>query len=181
LPHALNSLQKPRQSFESPLKNFSVVVPELPFGTSIEKKSGKDGGTVSFLGATGDIQRIDYQRLPPDFAIPTDSASLQRFAESALQSLLTPYHGTVLADSALKFVDQDAWFALVNFPHAARVVDSTGQRRDATRGLLLFVRNGFGYNLHVEGGVMDTGPGHPLSVPHALELLSRFYQTITFR
>lgn len=180
LPKALFSLQKPGESFQAPLKNFTVLVPNLPFGTKVQKKNDKDLGMVSFLGATGDVRRIDYQRLPPDFNIPTDSITLRRFTETALISLLEPNHGTVEADSAISLPDQEAWFALVHFPNASRLVDSTGTRLDAVRGLLLFVRQGFAYTLSVEPGVMDTGPGHQLNAPYAIAMLTKFYGSIAF-
>ncbi len=175
LPHGLSCLQKAGTTYDAPLKNFSLVIPALPFGTTVQKANTQDTGTLSCLGAAGDVRRIDYQRFPPDFTPPSDSTAVRMFAQGALQSMLAANPGTILSEEALQIDGQDAWFAMVTFFKAARSVDASGQRLDATRGVLIFARNGFAYSLHVE-----RGPPWHLDAALAKELLTTFYRGITF-
>jgi hypothetical protein len=176
LPPTLPGLQKPGRPYESPLHNFSVVVPELAFGTRVQKANNSDDGMLSCLGEMGDVRRIDYQRLPPDFPYPSDSAALHAFGQVVLRDLLAANPGTIVNDGPVQIDGQDAWFALVTLFRASRVIDSTGQRRDATRGVLVFGRSGFAYTLHAEQGVVAA----PLEAERAKQILTEFYQRITF-
>jgi hypothetical protein len=177
VPHRLPSLQKPGKPYESPLHNFTLLVPEFPFGTRVQKANDKEAGMISCLGDMGDVRRIDYQRLPPGFPMPSDTAMLHAFGQEVILDLLAANPGKVLSEGAVQLADQGAWFALVTFLHASRVVDSTGQRLDATRGLLVFARGGFAYTLHAEQGVAAA----QLEPDRAKEILTAFYQRITFR
>ncbi len=175
LPHELSGLQKPGKPYASPLKNFSLIIPELPFGTTVQKTNSKDMGMVSCLGAAGDVRRIDYQRLPPGVSPPSDSTAQRSLGQGVLQSILAANPGSILSEEPLQVDGQDAWFALVTLAKASRSVGATGQRLDATRGLLVFVRNGFVYVLHVERGAP-----WQLDAPLAKDLLASFYRQITF-
>src|SRR3989442_9737190 len=42
--------QKPGQPYVSPLKNFSITVPNYAFGTKVQKSNKGDGGFVVFIG-----------------------------------------------------------------------------------------------------------------------------------
>src|SRR3989442_12261064 len=41
--------QKPGQPYVSPLKNFSITVPNYAFGTKVQKSNKGDGGFVGFI------------------------------------------------------------------------------------------------------------------------------------
>src|SRR2546422_9801763 len=53
--------QKPGQPYVSPLKNFSITVPNYAFGTKVQKSNKGDGGFVVFIGGfwgLGGIQEV---------------------------------------------------------------------------------------------------------------------------
>ena len=66
--------QSPGQIFKSPVKNFTIPVPDFPFGTKVVKQSDKSGGgLVLFWGKGGESQRINTSRfttIAPSQRIP---------------------------------------------------------------------------------------------------------------
>ena len=177
VPTGAHSAQRPGEPYESPFHDFSVVIPAFAFGTHVQKDNDKTAEMLSVLGDMGDVRLIDYQRLPPGFPPPADSAMMHDFGQEVLDDLLRANPGAILNEERIPIDTQDTWFALVTFTHGSRVVDSTGQRRDATRGLLVFMRHGMAYTLHAEDGVM----AGPLEATRAKEILTAFYRSITFR
>src|SRR2546427_13268568 len=55
--------QKPGQPYVSPLKNFSITVPNYAFGTKVQKSNKGDGGFVVFIGGFWGLERIGYLRV----------------------------------------------------------------------------------------------------------------------
>src|SRR5256885_15831463 len=49
--------QKPGQPYVSPLKNFSITVPNYAFGTKVQKSNKGDGGFVVFIGGRAGAPR----------------------------------------------------------------------------------------------------------------------------
>jgi hypothetical protein len=180
--------QEPGKPFSSPLKNFTVMVPEFPFGTKVQKQNNKEGGTVSFLGAAGHAWRIDYTRLPTGTTVPMDSTELQAFYHKALEDLLHANPSTLLSERAYTLDDAMMLLALVSFPAGSHLQNAaSGKRMDSVRGLLIFAHAGFLYMLHAE--LAANVFNRPGEAPLAVEELSRraeifipdFYRTIRFQ
>src|SRR2546426_9716483 len=57
--------QKPGQPYVSPLKNFSITVPNYAFGTKVQKSNKGDGGFVVFIGGVGGLGGIEDGRVGP--------------------------------------------------------------------------------------------------------------------
>src|SRR5438876_6024177 len=76
--------QKPGQPYVSPLKNFSITVPNYAFGTKVQKSNKGDGGFVVFIGGFGDLERIEYVRV--------DSAAIAARSEEHTSELQSPVH-----------------------------------------------------------------------------------------
>src|SRR3989442_13669969 len=57
--------QKPGQLYVSPLKNFSVAVPNFAFGTRVQKSNNRDGGLVVFIGGVRGLGGGWYPHPPP--------------------------------------------------------------------------------------------------------------------
>lgn len=86
------SAQRPGQPFTPPLKNFTVPVPAFAFGTGAQKSNNRDGGLVVFLGGLGDLERIDYARLPPGALVAQDSTARQQGYRNALDAMVRANH-----------------------------------------------------------------------------------------
>ncbi len=176
----------PGKPFTSPLKNFSLVVPTLPFGTRAREDHTKDVGSLRVLGESGDLRRIDYARLPPSAIPPTDAAGQVALGEQSLQSLIASHPSTLLSKEPLQIDGLDVLFALVLFPEGSHLQDSSsGKRLNSTRGLLFFTKGGFQYVLYVEvsGGIFAIGkpPRDPGAMARVAKgLLEEFYRLITF-
>lgn len=178
--------QKPGKSFVSPMKNFSVVVPNLTFGTRVDKQRDKEGGMVSFTGGVGDLCRIDYRRLPADFKVPDDDVTRMDFYRSMLEPLLQGNRSSLLSEHSATLGGQPALFAVVSFPGGSHLMDmKTNRRLDSVRGIAVFARGSFVYLLHTE---LAASAFNPASGPPSAEELGRraetelpaFYATITF-
>src|SRR3989442_14274539 len=52
--------QKPGQPYVSPLKNFSITVPNYAFGTKVQKSNKGDGGFVVFIGGVWGLGGNEY-------------------------------------------------------------------------------------------------------------------------
>src|SRR5437867_4020597 len=61
--------QDPGEKYTSPLRNFSITVPDYPMGTKVEESNDKIHGFVSFKGGAGDAARIGYQRVDPPASV----------------------------------------------------------------------------------------------------------------
>jgi hypothetical protein len=150
--------QKAGKLFTSPLKNFTVVVPEFgsvglgPDDTKVQKQNNKEGGTVSFMNGAGRLLRIDYTRLLTGTTLPTDSAELQVFHHKALEDqILRTNPSSLLSERAYVLDDAPMLLALVSFPAGSSLQDAvTGKHMDSVRAVLIFARGGFLYMLHAE-------------------------------
>jgi hypothetical protein len=179
--------QKPGRPFKSPLKNFTVIVPDFPFGTKVEKQNTEDGGTVSFLGPAGHLSRIDYQRLPVGAVVPADSVELFQLHRQALAALLQANPCSLVADGAHTIDGAATLSAVVAFPAGSHLRDAaSGRRMDSVRGVLAFARGGFVYLLHVElaANVFNRPNAPPPAVEElrrrAQQFLTGLYRAMTF-
>ena len=188
LPTAPALAQKAGQTFKSPLKNFTVPVPQLGLGgTVVQKKNTKNDGTVSFIGDTGDFHRIDYMRLPP--RTPALTADEQQAGhERILKGLVEANaNSAIVVQKPYTLDDIPMLLAVVSFPGGSHLMDQrTRKHFDSTRGLLFFVRGGFVYVLHDE--LIDIVFGMGKEPPSAEELtvraersLPKFYSSFTFQ
>lgn len=188
--------QKPGKLFTSPLKNFTVVVPDfgsLGFGTDgtkAQKQNSKDGGTVSFMNGAGRLLRIDYTRLPTDTILPTDSIELQAFYHKALEDqTLRTNSSSLLSERAYVLDNASMLLALVSFPAGSTLQDAvTGKRRDSVRAVLVFARGGFLYMLHAElvADIFDPPGKAPVETTEELNRradnwIPSFYRSMTFK
>lgn len=187
--------EKPGKLFKSPLKNFSVVVPDfgsLGFGTDgtkVQKQNNKDIGTVSFMNDAGRLLRIDYTRLPTGTVLPTESVELQAYHHKALEDqILGANSSSLLSEQAYVLDDAPMLLALVSFPAGSTLHDQvTGQRRDSVRAVLIFARGGFLYFLHAELVADIFDPPGKTPLPNTEELyrrannwIPRLYRDMTF-
>jgi len=181
--------QRPGKPFQSPLKNFTVTVPESPFGTTVTKRNSKDEGTVSFILGTGDASRIDYMRLPRGGPLLTGDEQ-QAGYERMLKGLAESNPGSaIVVQKPYMLDDISMLFAIVSFPGGSHLMEqATRKHFDSTRGLLFFVRSGFVYVLHDElvASVFDLGKEPKLVSSEELTTraersLPELYRSITFR
>ena len=77
---------KPGETYTSPLKNFSVTVPDYPMGTKVEKSNEKAYGFVAFNGGSGQVGRIGYQRLEQQPPLP-DAAAVGDLSRPCVASM----------------------------------------------------------------------------------------------
>ncbi len=179
--------QKPGKPFKSPLKNFTIIAPRIPYGTKIQKENSKDDGTVSFFGDAGDLRRIDYFRAPAGKTAPMDSTEQQALYHRSLNALLKSNTGSsLLSERAYTLDGTGMLLALVAFPEGSTVVESfTGKREDSVRGILIFARKDFLYALHAEllDNVLERkkDPLPPEELLRRAELyLPELYRSMTF-
>ena len=177
------------RTFESPLNNFTVPVPDLSlFGSDVrvQKRNSKDEGFVSFVGDTGRRRRIDYARLPPN-ANPLTSddhhAGYERILKRTIESNA---RSAVIAQKPHEIEGVPMLLAVVLFPGASALMDArTKEPSDSWRGLLFFIRGRFAYVLYAE---LTDGGTELRKPPNAEELMKRaeknlpeFYRTIAFK
>src|SRR5207247_4853726 len=93
--------QKPGQPYVSPLKNFSITVPNYAFGTKVQKSNKGDGGFVVFIGGFGDLERIEYVRVDSAAIAAPDSATRLLLYEGVLDNVVTANHAQILAAERL--------------------------------------------------------------------------------
>ena len=179
--------EKPGQTFQSPLKNFTVPVPKLGSGLSrtvVRKKNSKDEGTVSFIGDTGTVLRIDYTRLPPGTPALTgeeQQAGLERWLKGLVESNA---NSVIVVRKPYVLDDIPMLLAVVSFPGGSPAIGGAkGKHLDSTRGLLLFVRGGFLYVLFDD--LVDVArresPGVEELTKRAERSVPEFYRSITFK
>src|SRR5213596_105199 len=126
--------QKPGQPYVSPLKNFSITVPNYAFGTKVQKSNKGDGGFVVFIGGFGDLERIECGRVDSAAIAAQDSATRLLLYEGVLDNVVTANHAQILAAEPLSGPGETQLYALVQFPEASQVVDGkTGKRMDSPR------------------------------------------------
>src|SRR2546430_16486743 len=70
--------QKPGQPYVSPLKNFSITVPNYAFGTKVQKSNKGDGGFVVFIGGVWGLGGRGYVGLGACGHPPHDTATRLR-------------------------------------------------------------------------------------------------------
>jgi hypothetical protein len=197
LPAAPSLAQKPGDTFQSPLKNFTIPVPQMNFGTKVEKRNSKDEGSVSFIGGAGDSRRIEYVRLPPNApALSNDEqqAGYERMLRGLVES---NKNSAIVMQKPYVLDDVPMLMAVVSFPGGSHLMDQrTRKHLDSTRGLLFVARNGFLYVLHYEltDGLFGLLKGKPESegtgkaelgvdelTRRAERTLPQFYRSITFK
>lgn len=177
--------QKPGQTFQSPLKNFSIVVPDLPFGTRIEKRNGKEEGTVAFLGSFGHAQRIDYMRMPADSPTLGEAEQQEAYAR-VVKGLSESKSGEVVSDRPYTVDGASMRLAVVSLPGGSHLADQkTRKQFDSVLGVLVVVRSGFLYVLQDElvPPVANVGrdPVPREELDRRAELfLPKMFQAITF-
>jgi hypothetical protein len=151
--------------YTSPHNNFTVPVPEMPFGARIDERKRDDGGTVMFYDDfSGSLQRIDYQRVAPDatpmLAQPaTTDTLLHRLVHNGmLPAMKTQFPGAeMIHDRFVNAGSERAYFCVITLPGGSSAVDmNTGERMTSTRSFLYFASNGFMYELSAQqGGILD--------------------------
>src|SRR2546426_8506016 len=67
--------QKPGQPYVSPLKNFSITVPNYAFGTKVQKSNKGDGGFVVFIGGFRGLGGIEHVRVEAAALAPHETAT----------------------------------------------------------------------------------------------------------
>lgn len=125
--------QRPGQLFTSPLKNFTVPVPNFVFGTRVQKSNNREGGLVVFMGGLGDLERIDYARLTDGALASQDSGARMQGYRRALQVMVQANHADVVALEPLSLSGEPILYALVRFREASQVMKG-GKRMDSLRG-----------------------------------------------
>ena len=172
--------QRPGEPYISPLRNFSVPVPKFVFGTRIQKSNNRDGGLVVFMGGMGDLERIDYARLPAGPLATQDSAARLQGYGNALRAMVQTNHAEVVALQPLSLSGDAVLYALVRFPEASQVMEG-GKRMDSFRGTLLLVRGDFLYQLAVEVGGLREAATDQERVDSGKEAVQRFLGEISFQ
>src|SRR2546422_11416974 len=89
--------QKPGQPYVSPLKNFSITVPNYAFGTKVQKSNKGDGGFVVFIGGVGGLGRIEYVRVGSAAIAAQDSATRLLLYEGGPGNVVAANPAPVLA------------------------------------------------------------------------------------
>src|SRR5438445_341037 len=175
--------QKPGQLYVSPLKNFSVAVPNFAFGTRVQKSNNRDGGLVVFIGGFGGLERIDYARRTGGALAGQDSAARLAAYGNALSGVAQANRAEVLDREPLSVGGEAALYALVRFPEASQAIEGgTGKRMDSFRGLLLLARGEFLYTLAVEvGGIFGASLTREQQVESGERAVQRFFGEITFQ
>jgi hypothetical protein len=182
--------EKEGRTFKSPLDNFTVPVPALGMFTSdvkVQKRNTKDQGSVSFIGDTGRLRRIDYRRIPADVIVLTVDAQQAAFLRMLQALVAANAQSVVVAQKPYEIEGVPVLLAVVTIPGASMLMDAaTKKRLDSTRGVLYFVRNRFSYELHAEladGTIVNSRklPSADELTKHAEQVLSEFYQTIAFK
>ena len=182
--------EKPGKTFKSPLNNFTIPVPDLGMFTTdvkVQKRNSKDEGTVSFIGDSGRLRRIDYRRIPEDVIVLTGDVQQAAFTRMLRALVENNAQSVVVAQKPYEMDGVPMLLAVVTIPGASMFMDAaTKKRLDSTRGLLYFVRSRFSYELHAE--LTDGTFGNSRTPPSADELTTRaerilpeFYQTIAFQ
>ena len=182
--------QSAGQVFKSPLKNFTVLVPDFVFGTKVVKQSDKNGGgLVLFWGKDGEWQRIDYFKIPEHSPVPADSTERYAYFHKLLDALLHDHDARILTERGETLDGIMMLNALIVFTAESHLsVSHNGQpakRLDSTRGILVFARETFIYILQDEVGAPIFNQGDEVPTTEQLgrrsdEYLPKFYRSITF-
>ena len=156
--------------YTSPLRNFSLPLPALGLGSKVQDGNDDDGGAVSFHDDFGNLKRIDYLRLPPDFtSVQADPVKRDAAYRGFLHDFLLPVlfqpafpKTKVLHEELVNEGEQRAYFAVLWIPEGsniAKVVFPEGstsyvlEREDTTRALLIFSEGDFMYALSHATGI----------------------------
>ena len=145
--------------YQSPLNNFTVVVPRTGPGLKIQDQNDNEGGRVSFHDDFGNVVAITYSRLPEGSeTVFKDSEKrdavysgfLKVFAVPKLFSRVTP-DARVVREEFQDNGDNRVFFAVVSLPGGSTLVDRKQNKRlDSVRGILVFHKGGFIYMLENE-------------------------------
>ena len=150
--------------YQSPLKNFTVVIPIVGPGLKIQDRNDNKGGRVSFLNDFGSIVAITYSRLPNDLEPELkDNKKRDAVYSGFLKTVVVPrLFSRVSPDARVvheEFRDDDdnrAFFSVVSLPGGSVFVDEKQNKRlDSIRGLLIFHKGDFIYMLENEMGLTN--------------------------
>lgn len=168
------------KTYTSPLKNFTVIVPALQMGTTIQKSNDKESGYVAFVGGAGELQRIDYVVV---LNVPTDSTALASRLDSVLRGNLAKSNAALIEQDQQVIDGTLVSFASATFPGASAAMNlQTGKRMDAVRGMFALVKGKYLYVLTAEPGGMFAVVGTPEQrSKNARRWLGEFLATITFQ
>ena len=147
--------QAERQTYTSPLGNFSVKDPG-GVGLRIQQENDDDGGIIAFHDDFGNYRSIFYLRLSPRSLELQNNPEAHRdnlekfFREYAMTWLFQPASPTasVTYQEHSEFGEESAFFAIVDLPGASTMFNLKTQRPyDTKRGMLVFTRGQFIYML----------------------------------
>ncbi|MCH7500710.1 MAG: hypothetical protein IH886_11985 [Nitrospinae bacterium] len=117
--------------------------------------NNQDGGMVSFHGDFGDLQRVDYYRIPADALLSltrqpstADELLQEVFEKAQLASFRAGRKNVrVLHQNVCTLEGQVCFFAVVHIPEGSTMYDLVSQRRaNSTRAVLLFIRGEWVYS-----------------------------------
>jgi hypothetical protein len=139
--------------YESPLGNFSVLIPvDVEEGGNIHSEDG----TVSFTDDYGTLLRIDYYSIPPEQAEKIESDEIEKYLQSVLLEKYVPQAIVAnLPQATIEYTEycldvmDGAYFVIINMPEGSTMPkqenNGNGSRLDAYRGLLAFIVANFIY------------------------------------
>ncbi|MEH2000645.1 MAG: hypothetical protein V7L00_18190 [Nostoc sp.] len=141
------------QTYESPLKNFTVPIPVDPQqGGRIQSQEG----VVGFSDDIGTLLRIDYYPFPLEQLEELESVGQQEYLQTILVDKYVPQ--AIFAnvpDASVEYTEyledtlRGAYYVLIDMPKGSTISkqenNGTAIRLDAYRGLLTFIRGEFLY------------------------------------
>ncbi|MEH2417730.1 hypothetical protein [Nostoc sp.] len=141
------------QTYESPLKNFTVPIPVDPQqGGRIQSQEG----VVGFSDDIGTLLRIDYYPFPLEQLEELESVGQQEYLQTILVDKYVPQaifanvpDASVEYSEYLEDTLRGAYYVLIDMPKGSTISkqenNGTAIRLDAYRGLLTFIRGEFLY------------------------------------
>lgn len=179
-----------QEIYESPLGNFTVVVPVNPQqGGRIDSQEGM----VSFADDFDTLLRIDYYDLPSQQFEEIDALGQEEYLRSLLLNKYVPSAiAANVPDASVDYTEylpdtlEGAYFALVNMPEGSTVSrtgnNGTALKLDAYRGLLAFIYRDFVYMISSQRSffVGETPDFLESEVKNLKRKLFNFIDTITF-
>ncbi len=160
----------------------------MKWDDTYDEEDEEGAGRVSFYDDFGRISGVWYRRIPSDLIYSEDRGERDlRYGllhYSAMPYLFYPVSkdSKILSEETVSVDGQDMLFAVVNIPEGSNLFDVKVRKHlDSTRGLLIFVKNGFVYMLGKQLGIplSDSKDLDEIGEP-LLEGLKAFYQDIEF-
>ncbi|WP_341524600.1 tellurite resistance TerB family protein [Nostoc sp. UHCC 0302] len=142
-----------QQVYESPLGNFSVLIPvDSRQGGKVQSQEG----VVGFSDDFGTLLRIDYYPLPPDQLEEIKSVGQEEYFQSVLVDKYVPQaifanvpDASVEHTEYLQDTLKGSYYILVDMPKGSTISkqenNGSATRLDAYRGLLTFISGKFLY------------------------------------